>query len=66
MTTILVTCRQCGQEYPPTRDDVLRGPDHYRRCPRCRPPRPQELGRATSHTLSLDIVVVSANAEVRR
>jgi hypothetical protein len=40
MTTILVTCRQCGQEYPPTRDDVLRGAGWYRLCPRCRPPLP--------------------------
>ena len=38
MTTILVRYRQCGQEYTPARVNVVRGPNHYRVCPACRPP----------------------------
>jgi uncharacterized OB-fold protein len=37
MTAIAFRCRQCGQEYAPTRADVVRWPSHYRFCPACRP-----------------------------
>jgi hypothetical protein len=29
-------CRDCGRTYPPTRADLLAGPDVYRVCPTCR------------------------------
>jgi hypothetical protein len=28
-----ITCRMCGKSYQPTRDDLIRGPTHYRVCP---------------------------------
>ena len=35
MSTIALACRACGNEFTPTRDDVMRGPAHYRTCPTC-------------------------------
>jgi len=31
-----MTCRDCGEPFVPTRDDIAAGPDVYRRCPSCR------------------------------
>jgi hypothetical protein len=33
---IELRCRICGQEYTPSRDDILAGPEVYHRCPSCR------------------------------
>jgi uncharacterized Zn finger protein len=35
-------CRACGQPYEPTRQDILRGAEHYKRCPDCRPVEQEE------------------------
>jgi len=35
---IELTCRLCGAAYTPTREDLVRGPEVYHRCPACRPP----------------------------
>ena len=52
MTTIALACRTCGSEFTPTREDVVRGPAHYRTCPTCRlangsgqPPAPTPCAR---------------------
>ena len=44
MTAPLVHCRKCGAPYEPSREDLLRGPRFYFRCPSCRPgtDRPQK------------------------
>jgi predicted amidophosphoribosyltransferase len=55
MTTVVITCRQCGQEYSPTRVDIVRGPAVYRTCSECRTESPEharcrECGRPLAGT----------------
>jgi hypothetical protein len=38
VTTLETTCRICGRVYDIDRADLVRGPDHWRRCPECRKP----------------------------
>ena len=33
---IELVCQECGRAFVPTREDLLRGPAHYRVCPPCR------------------------------
>ena len=48
MTAIALACRTCGTEFTPTRDDVIRGPVHYRTCPTCRPAAVNEEPTSTT------------------
>ena len=37
MPVIELTCRRCGEAFTPTHEAIIRGPDWYWLCPRCRP-----------------------------
>jgi Zn finger protein HypA/HybF involved in hydrogenase expression len=35
---IEMVCKQCGQAFTPSRQEIMAGPAVYRYCPKCRPP----------------------------
>lgn len=37
---IEMRCPSCGAEHTPSKSDLLKGPEFYRRCPTCREPEP--------------------------
>jgi len=41
ISTMLVTCKQCGRQYEPTREAIVAG-TWRRGCPVCHPPGGQE------------------------
>jgi hypothetical protein len=51
---IELTCQACGAAFVPTREDVLKGPGWYRRCPSCRTPPIARLATTSlTHVCSL-------------
>lgn len=49
MSIIATVCRQCGAEFEPTRDAIVRG--RWRVCPACQPEEPRSQCRSCGREL---------------